>query len=113
MVTQETNLQMVTGDTLAFGVEIEGLTQDLEEAYFSAKVDPESEEYIFSKTLQNGITKVDTGKYRVRVAPEDTADVQAGTYYYDLRIGINSDIYTIMRGKLKMVFDVTEITEGA
>lgn len=104
---KDTNLESLRGDTLAFGVEIEGLTTDLATAYFSCKSDPTDTTYIFQKSLTDGITKVSTGTYRVRVAPEDTKNLDAGTYYYDLQIGVSSDIYTIMIGKLKLVQDVT------
>lgn len=105
---KDTNLAMVKGDTYAFAVEIEGLDQDLETAYFSCKQDPNDSEYVFQKELGTGISKVETGKYRVRVAPNDTKNVEIGTYYYDLQIGVNSDIFTIMRGKLKIEYEVTE-----
>lgn len=105
---KDTNLTMVKGDTLAFVVEIEGLTEDLDSAYFSCKSDPNDENYIFQKSLSDGITKVETGKYRVRVAPDDTKTVALGSYYYDLQIGLDSDIFTIMRGKLKIEYEVTE-----
>lgn len=103
----ETNLKMVRGDTLAFGVEIEGLEEDLDTAYFSCKINYDDNSYVFQKTLGNGITKVETGKYRVRVAPADTSSLEAGQYYYDLQIGVNGDIYTILRGVLKIEYDVT------
>lgn len=103
----DTNLTMIRGDTLAFAVEIEGLNQDLETAYFSCKADPSDASYKFQKTLQNGISKVETGKYRVRVAPADTKNIEVGTYRYDLEIGVNGDIFTILKGKLKIVEDIT------
>lgn len=103
-----TNLTMVKGDTLAFGVEIEGLTTDLSTAYFSVKKNTTDEEYVFQKSLSDGITKVETGKYRVRVAPADTKDEDLGTYFYDLQIGLGDDIYTVMRGKLEIVYEITE-----
>lgn len=101
-------LAMVKGDTKSFLVEIEGLEQDLDTAFFSVKKNPNDEEYILQKTLSDGITKVETGKYRVRVAPQDTRNVETGTYHYDLQIGIGDDIYTIMRGKLDIVYEITE-----
>lgn len=104
---KDTNLTMVKGDTLAFGVEIEGLDQDLATAYFSCKNDPNDDKYVFQKKLNNGISKVETGKYRVRVAPADTASLEIGDYYYDLQIGVNSDIYTILRGKLTIEYEIT------
>ena len=105
---KNTNLSMTRGDTLAFGVEIGGLNQDLSTAYFSCKRELSDETYAFQKTLTDGISKVETGKYRVRVAPSDTANLELGDYYYDLQIGVNSDIFTILRGKLKIMYEVTE-----
>lgn len=104
----ETNMTMTRGDTLAFAVEIEGLEgQDLDTVKFSCKTDPDDQEYVFQKTLGDGIEKVEAGKYRIRVAPEDTEDAELGKYFYDLQIGINSDIYTIMKGKLELTWEAT------
>lgn len=105
---KNTNLAMTRGDTLAFGVEIGGLDQDLDTAYFSCKKELSDEGYVFQKKLSDGISKVETGKYRVRVAPADTAALELGDYYYDLQIGVNSDVFTILRGKLKISYEVTK-----
>lgn len=102
------NLAMVKGDTKAFIVEIEGLEEDLDSAYFSVKKSTNDEDYIFQKSLSDGIEKVETGKYRVRIAPADTRSVELGTYFYDLQIGLDEDIYTIMRGKLEIAYEITE-----
>lgn len=102
-----TNIAMVRGDTLAFAVEIEDLDQDLDTCFFSCKSDPSDTEYVFQKSLDNGIEKDTIGKYKVRVAPEDTENVEPGKYYYDLQIGLNSDIYTVLKGQLEIVFDIT------
>ena len=105
----ESNITMIKGDTLSFGIEIEGLDgQDLESAYFTCKEILTAEQTIFQKSLSNGITKVDDGKYVVRVAPEDTENVVAGEYWYDCEIGINNDIYTILLGALTILQDVTQ-----
>lgn len=104
----ETNITMIKGDTLAFGMEIDGLEgQDLESAFFTCKTVRESDEHIFQKSLGDGITKVDDGKYIVRVAPSDTEDVTAGAYFYDLQIGVNCDVYTVLLGLLEILQDVT------
>lgn len=102
-----TDFVMVRGDTLAFGVEIEGLDQSLDTCYFSCKTDPNDTEYVFQKSLEDGITVVEQGKYRVRVAPEDTENVAPAKYFYDLQIGINGDIYTVLKGKLDITYDIT------
>ena len=100
------NLCMVRGDTLAFSFEVEGI-DSLETAYFSCKANADDTEYVFQKSLTDGISLVETGKYRVRVAPEDTSNIEVGSYYYDLEIGANSDIFTILKGILKVEQDVT------
>lgn len=107
MNSTDFNISMVKGDTLSFGIEIEGLDQDLDSAFFSCAGAQPTTEYVFQKSLGDGITKVETGKYRVRVAPEDTADAEAGFYFYDLQIGVNSDIFTIMKGSLCLEAEVT------
>lgn len=104
--TTNHTFNMVRGDTLSFGFEIQG-TEQLDTAYFSCKTDAYDSEYVFQKSLNDGITAAGNGKYRVRVAPGDTADIEAGTYYYDLEIGENGDIYTILKGKLKIDQDIT------
>ena len=105
--TSDQNLSMVRGDTLAFGIEIEGNTQDLDSAFFSVKQDIDSDQYLFRKSLGYGITKVGIGdnfiQYRVRVAPEDTENIEDGNYYYDLEIGLNGDIFTVLRGVLTIL----------
>ena len=101
------NLNMVRGDTLSFAIEIEGLNQDLDTCYFSCKKDPSDDEYVFQKELEDGIEKVETGKYKIRVAPSDTKTIEIGNYYYDLQIGVNGDVFTVLRGILKIEKEIT------
>lgn len=98
---------MVQGNTLAFGVEFEGLDQDLDSAYFTCRASLTAAQPLFQKSLNNGITKVETGKYRVRVAPTDTANIAAGKYYYNFEIGVNSDVYTVIKGILEIQENIT------
>jgi hypothetical protein len=102
------NITMVRGDTLAFGFFIEGLEgQLLDTAYFSCKANKSDTGYVFRKSIGSGISRTGDGKYQVRVAPADTKDIEAGRYFYDLQIGINSDVFTIMHGVLEITQDVT------
>lgn len=104
----ETNITMVKGDTLSFGIEIDGLDgQDLESAFFTCKDVPTSSDFIFKKSLGDGISNNGDGTYTVRVVPADTENVTAGSYYYDCQIGINGDVYTILIGLLTILQDVT------
>lgn len=102
-------LTMTRGDTVAFGIEIDGLDQALDSAYFTCKKRPTDEEVTFQKSLGNGIELVNSEylTYSVRIAPEDTATLDAGKYYYDLQLGANDDIYTVLKGILEIEQDVT------
>ena len=112
MLKNDLNLEVTRGDTFSFGVEIDSLGQELESAYFTCKNNYDDENYLFQKNLNNGITldKVEGGNYfyKVRVAPQDTISLEAGTYYYDFQIEVNDDIFTILKGVLTLSFDVTK-----
>lgn len=100
------NISMVRGNTLSFSFEVEGI-DSLSAAYFSCKINSDDQNYVFQKSLGSGISLVENGKYRVRVAPQDTENIEVGYYYYDLEIGANGDIFTILRGRLKIDQDIT------
>lgn len=104
-------ITMVKGDTLSFGIELAdetGAPVDITDAVFVARKTYNATASVFEKTLGNGITKVDDGIYSVRVAPEDTADDDAGRYYYQFKVMKNSDVYTIMRGIIELEPEVEE-----
>lgn len=100
------NIKMVAGDTFSFGFEIKGVTI-LDTAFFSCKRNYQDEYYVFQKQLGNGITGGEDGKHIVRIAPEDTENLSAGMYCYDLEVGVNDDVYTILRGNFEIVSDIT------
>lgn len=106
------NFDIIRGDTLMFTIDIENLEEDLDSCYFSCKKNINDEYYTFQKSLENGITKIDTGKYQIRVAPEDTKSKDIGIYIYDLQIGIGQDIYTVMTGQFSINKEITEETYG-
>ena len=101
------NITYFRGRTLSFGFVIDGLTADLSTAFFSVKKNVEDEEYVLQKTLGDGIEKFDDKTYKVRVAPEDTENVDPGCYVYDLTIGVGNDVYTLMAGVLKLTATAT------
>lgn len=105
---QETNMEMVRGDTKAFAFEVEGMGgQEFESVLFSCKRRSSDSAYVFQKTIGDGITETKDGRYIVRIAPEDTERLSVGEYVYDVELRANGDVFTIMRGKLKIVPDVT------
>ena len=101
------NLTMIRGDTLSFGIEFEGLDQELETAYFTCKRSYDDTTPLFEKSIGAGIHHLEDNYYGVRIAPEDTANLEAGKYYYDLEISVNGDVFTVMRGYLELKPDAT------
>ena len=100
------DIRHIKGTTYSFGFIIEDLDQDLESVYFTCRENlNDDSEIIFEKSLEDGISLVeydvenDIRKYIVRVAPEDTKEIQTGTYYYGLVINVNTDTFPLMRGK--------------
>lgn len=107
------NLKMVRGDTFSFGIEYafdDKSKQDLDTCYFSCKKNADDENYVFQKLIGTGISKVGDNQYRVRVAPADTEGLDIGNYFYDLQIGLNNDIFTVLKGILKIEREITEET---
>ena len=108
-----TNLEMIMGDTLSFAFEVEfdEVPQKLEKADFTCKANFDDNDALFHKELEKGInfSKQDGTKlyYIVRVAPEDTENLEAGMYYYDLQIELNGDVFTVLNGAIKIESDVT------
>lgn len=100
-------LKLVRGDTLAFTAIFHDLGTDLDTAYFSVRTAPDANDYIFQKSLGDGITKAASGTYSVRCDPADTALLTNARYAYDFEIGIGSDVYTPLIGILAVEPDVT------
>ncbi len=103
------NIKMVKGDTESFGFEIEGI-ENLDAAYFSCKRNSQDENYLFQKSLNSGITQRVENQYVVRIDPDDTALLDPGQYWYDLEISKNGDIFTIFRGVLELLPEITTPT---
>lgn len=108
------DIKHIKGDTFSCGLVVEDLEQNLDTAYFTCRENlNDNSESLFVKSLNNGISLVeydeenDIRKYAVRLDPNDTKDLQSGTYYYDLEIGVNGDVFTIMKGKFIIEQDCT------
>lgn len=97
---------MIRGDTFSFNITIENLEVDLISLNFTCRT-YKDREIVFQKTLEDGCVKLEQGKYQIRVAPEDTENVQAGTYRIDLQAEWGADRYTLMSGTLKINQDET------
>ena len=111
MFKNDLNLEMTKGDTLAFGISIKNLGGELDTAFFTVKENYDDETHIFQKTLEDGIEldhiEGNDYYYKVRVAPNDTKDLEPKKYFYDLEINVNNDTFTILKGILDVTYDIT------
>lgn len=101
------DMEHTRGDTIEFYVLIEDFVGTVSTVRFSCRTDYDNSSYIFQKTLNNGITDMGNGLYKVRAAPADTANVTPGMYVYDVEFAIGSDVYTPLKGALHITPDVT------
>ena len=79
--------QVKRGATFSFIVTFKNLNQDVASMSFGLKEDYDKT-MLIEKTLGNGITKIDTGKYKVDFSYTDIIGLEAGMYVYDLRYTI-------------------------
>jgi len=111
------NIDMVRGDNLAFNFQLSGLGSS--SAYEALAVTfAVAEHYddvsIFECISGNGIelesydAVKDTATFSVFVAPNMTKTLDLGRYYYDLQIKDGSNVVTLMRGRLTLVYDVAD-----
>ena len=95
----DNNITMVRGDTASFGVKfIDHPEVVLSKANLTVRTDFNASKYLFQKYLNHGVSAVGAGEYIVRIDPEDTVNLQEGTYVYDFKIGVNGDLFTLLRG---------------
>lgn len=111
------DIRHIKGDTFSHNIFVEGLGQDLESVKFACRDGlNDDSEILFEKSLNDGITflyydeETDTRTYVVRLSPNDTKDLQEGTYYYDEQISVNGDVFTIMKGRFIVKQDVSRDT---
>jgi hypothetical protein len=105
------NIRMIKGDTVSFGVDVrdsDGNLVNLDSMTLTVKKIRAGNEALFQKTLGDGVTKRSDG-YVIRIAPWDTKYVKPGKYLYDIKIGVNSDIFTINHGLFEIENDITTL----
>ena len=106
---EDKNITMTKGDTLSFNMTVtdqHGNAFTVDTCNFTCKKLATNETNVFKKSLGAGITQ-DDEIITVRVAPEDTRNVDAGEYFYDCEIGVGDDVFTLMKGILTIEQDVT------
>lgn len=88
------------GDTFCFTITFKNLTDDLDTFVFGVKSSYNDTDYIIEKTLDDGIEKLDTGKYRVSFSATESASLEPDQYIYDLRFTLDEIVNTPLSGYL-------------
>ena len=96
------------GDEFSFTITFKNLTEDLTTFAMGVKLKYEDTNMLITKTLNNGITKIETGKYRVDFTPSETDTLSPNIYVYDLRMTLGSVVYTPLYGYLNIQETVFE-----
>lgn len=111
------NIDMIRGDTLAFNFQLKGLgSQDAYEDLLItfAVAEHYDDEELIEITNADGIdleeynTATDTATFSVYIAPNKTKTLDLASYYYDLQIKDDTNVITLMRGRLTLKWDVAD-----
>lgn len=111
MITTVKDIIITRGDSKGFNFRVrdrQGVATTLDAAHFSVKENLDDNFYVLQKTLDAGITQLESGDYYVKIEPTDTEGLEPRKYYYDLQITIGDDIYTPLKGRFDVRWDVTE-----
>lgn len=96
------------GDQFSFTVTFTNLQEDLTTFELGVKKEYTDTTMLIEKSLGNGITKIDTGKYRIDFTPAETKVLEPNYYVYDLRMTLGSTVYTPLYGYLMIQETVFE-----
>ena len=104
----ELDREMVRGDTESFTVTIPGIEPEaLTGLTLTLRRSAGSDPIAAQVSLGDGVTYLDNNVWFVRIAPEKTENLEAVRYRYDLELRFGEDVYTAIRGQLKLLQDVT------
>ena len=95
------------GDQFSFTVTFTNLQEDLTTFTMGVKLDYNSD-MLITKSIGNGITKIDTGKYRIDFTPAETGSLKPNYYVYDLRMTLGNTVFTPLYGYLMILETVFE-----
>jgi len=107
MVTKTVTLKMVRGDSQKIGVKVRNLHEAPTAIVFSLKKSVSHNDYIFQKTLDNGIAEEGEGRYIIKINPADTEQLAPASYQFDLEMTFGEDVITLVIGTLEIIADVT------
>lgn len=96
------------GDQFSFTITFKNLTEDLTTFTLGVKKDYTDTTMLITKSLGNGITKIGTGKYQINFTPAETGALNPDYYVYDLRMTLDSVVFTPLYGYLNIQETVFE-----
>ena len=109
-------ISFTKGDTYALAVKFKNIAEDLRNAYFTVKENPDDEPLI-QKSLGAGIDKIDDREYKnektykIQLQAEDTANIEPLVQYlYDLQVTIDNVVKTVLSGVFVVTHSVTGVT---
>ena len=112
----EFKISFTKGDTYALAVKFKNIAEDLRNAYFTVKENPDDEPLI-QKALGSGIDKIDDRgyknekTYKIQLQAEDTANLEARVQYlYDFQVTIDNVVKTVLSGVFVVTHSVTGVT---
>ena len=96
------------GDQFSFTVTFKNLTEDLTTFTMGVKRDYNDPTMLVTKSLGNGITKIDTGIYKIDFLPSETGALTPDYYLFDLRMTLDTVVFTPLYGYLNIQETVFE-----
>lgn len=106
----EQNIDIVQGDTLAFNFSIVGLDGDTPTFKMVVKEHYDDLDPLCTAESGQGIELVETAgntnTYSVHFDPVQTENIKLGRFYYDLKMYVNGDTLTLMRGRFSVLYRV-------
>lgn len=103
--------QVKRGSQFSFIITFKNLNQDVASMDFGIKADYDKP-MLIEKELGDGITKIQTGKYKVEFSTSDIISLDAGMYVFDLRYTIGSTPSIPLSGYIVVADSVFTYNQG-
>lgn len=117
-MTNKYMINFTRGDTYALDVRFKNITEELSEALFTVKENPEGE-VLLQASLLKGISLVDDRPYKnektykIQLESDETANlVPSVKYIYDFRVSVGNVVQTILSGVLVVSDNVSDVHGG-
>ena len=109
-MAKKNNIKMYRGNTYITKIIPQNYEGNIDKIYFTAR--NENDEAKIWKKLNDGITKIENeNAYKLTIVPDDTNNLEIGTYKYDIEIHINDFVKTVIVGNLTLLEEQTRKTE--